>query len=91
MWCDDVPSGQGTMLFMDGNKCAALSPNYCNLLDVCWMRDAMDRINSILSLVDAADRYVGMMKEGHHEGQGVMYYHNGDTYTGDATCVTCDV
>ena len=38
-----------------------------------------------------ADRYVGMMKEGHHEGQGTMYYHNGDTYTGDATCVTCDV
>ena len=29
-------------------------------------------------------RYVGLMKEGQHEGQGTMYYHNGDTYAGDA-------
>ncbi len=31
-------------------------------------------------------RYVGVMKEGSHEGQGVMQYHNGDTYTGDVMC-----
>ena len=27
--------------------------------------------------------YVGMMKEGQHEGQGTMFYHNGDMYAGD--------
>ncbi len=28
------------------------------------------------------NKYVGMMKEGLHDGQGTMFYHNGDIYTG---------
>ncbi len=55
------------MLFMDGNKYA--SPALTGLF----------LFQSDFVLL----RYVGEMKEGQHEGQGVMYYHNGDTYTGD--------
>ena len=52
-----------------------------------WMEtSAYSPPNSVVFLCvkwELLIRYVGGMKEGQHEGQGLMQYHNGDTYSGD--------